>query len=638
MVCVPKMLDVLREYVLRVAPVGRRTRPPRRCAGGDAGGSTATCTGCFGWKFWSFVVGAAPLDRPLEEFWSRLGYMVIQGYGLTETAPIVTLNHPVLARRRARWASRFTAWRSSIAQDGEILVRGENVTRGLLRRGRHGGRVRGRLAAHGRHRRHRRPGPGLHPRPEEGDDRHARGTERLPGGRRARAGCGPRGERCRPSSGRPQRRGARARRAGAGPGADPDAVVPRRQRCSSPITSASAVSRAGPARNLPRTEGTRKLKRREIKAWLEAGAATVPPRSAAGARAIARGHRGALRAPACRHLRRRRPRIEALGFSSLERVELLMALEDRFEVTLDEAGVRRRAHHRRPRGARGRPRDRGCAPDRRSAPTPTRRPPRRAGAGCPRARPSSFEFPRWSRGVVARAVRRASLSTWILPLLRVFVWLRVEGAQHLARARGPGRVRREPPEPSRRTDDPGGAAAALALSPGDRHGQGVLQGPLLPDQFGRRAWLTNSAQLLPGGPVLQRVPTAAARGRHAPDAALRRRTRRRGLLAADLPGGQAHRPRRNRAVPVRRRHDRRATGAARRPGAPRGRRPGPPPVLAHGPSGPRVVRFGRRCCSRATTTPRSRPGAGGGREALTWPLARRARNGCNFAAQGTHPR
>ena len=45
-------------------------------------------------KFWAFVVGAAPLPADLEEFWRRMGFAVIQGYGLTETAPIVTLNHP----------------------------------------------------------------------------------------------------------------------------------------------------------------------------------------------------------------------------------------------------------------------------------------------------------------------------------------------------------------------------------------------------------------------------------------------------------------------------------------------------------------------------------------------------------------
>ena len=61
----------------------------------------------FGFKFWAMVVGAAPLDPELEAFWGRLGFVVVQGYGLTETAPIVTLNHPLRAQaRRGRQADR----------------------------------------------------------------------------------------------------------------------------------------------------------------------------------------------------------------------------------------------------------------------------------------------------------------------------------------------------------------------------------------------------------------------------------------------------------------------------------------------------------------------------------------------------
>jgi long-chain acyl-CoA synthetase len=41
--------------------------------------------GQFGWKFWAFISGGAALDQDTEEFWSRLGFAVIQGYGLTET-------------------------------------------------------------------------------------------------------------------------------------------------------------------------------------------------------------------------------------------------------------------------------------------------------------------------------------------------------------------------------------------------------------------------------------------------------------------------------------------------------------------------------------------------------------------------
>src|SRR5947209_14645358 len=48
----------------------------------------------FGWKFWAVVSGGAPLDTSTEEFWRRLGYVVIQGYGLTETSSLISLNHP----------------------------------------------------------------------------------------------------------------------------------------------------------------------------------------------------------------------------------------------------------------------------------------------------------------------------------------------------------------------------------------------------------------------------------------------------------------------------------------------------------------------------------------------------------------
>ena len=48
----------------------------------------------FGWKFLAIVCGGATLPSAVEEFWKRLGYAVIQGYGLTETTALVSLNHP----------------------------------------------------------------------------------------------------------------------------------------------------------------------------------------------------------------------------------------------------------------------------------------------------------------------------------------------------------------------------------------------------------------------------------------------------------------------------------------------------------------------------------------------------------------
>ena len=94
-------------------------------AGGDTGGCTACSAGSSGRSSW-----ARRRSPPeLEEFWSRLGYIVIQGYGLTETAPIVTLNHPFHARK-GTVGSPIGGVEVKIAADGEILVRGENVTKG----------------------------------------------------------------------------------------------------------------------------------------------------------------------------------------------------------------------------------------------------------------------------------------------------------------------------------------------------------------------------------------------------------------------------------------------------------------------------------------------------------------------------
>lgn len=81
----------------------------------------------FGWKFWALVVGGARLDPVLEEFWTNLGYAVIQGYGLTEASPVVAVNHPFDMQRGS--LGRIVPGQDvRIAPDGEILIRGENVT------------------------------------------------------------------------------------------------------------------------------------------------------------------------------------------------------------------------------------------------------------------------------------------------------------------------------------------------------------------------------------------------------------------------------------------------------------------------------------------------------------------------------
>jgi long-chain acyl-CoA synthetase len=80
----------------------------------------------FGWKFWAIISGGATLDRETEEFWHRLGYAVVQGYGLTETTSLISLNHPFHTSRGS--IGKVLAGREvKLAEDGEILVRGVGV-------------------------------------------------------------------------------------------------------------------------------------------------------------------------------------------------------------------------------------------------------------------------------------------------------------------------------------------------------------------------------------------------------------------------------------------------------------------------------------------------------------------------------
>ncbi len=83
----------------------------------------------FGWKFWAMISGGAALDRETEEFWHRLGYAVVQGYGLTETTSLISLNHP-FHTSRGSIGKVLPGRELKLAADGEILVRGSGVASG----------------------------------------------------------------------------------------------------------------------------------------------------------------------------------------------------------------------------------------------------------------------------------------------------------------------------------------------------------------------------------------------------------------------------------------------------------------------------------------------------------------------------
>ena len=82
----------------------------------------------FGWKFWAIISGGATLDHDDEEFWRRLGFTVIQGYGLTETTSLVSLNHP-FKLGRGSIGKALPGRDIKLDESGEILVRGDSIAK-----------------------------------------------------------------------------------------------------------------------------------------------------------------------------------------------------------------------------------------------------------------------------------------------------------------------------------------------------------------------------------------------------------------------------------------------------------------------------------------------------------------------------
>ncbi len=86
----------------------------------------------FGLKFWAMICGGASLSRDTEEFWDRLGIAVVQGYGLTETTSLISLNHPFQLGRGS--IGKILPGREvKLGLGGEILVRGDSVATGYWR-------------------------------------------------------------------------------------------------------------------------------------------------------------------------------------------------------------------------------------------------------------------------------------------------------------------------------------------------------------------------------------------------------------------------------------------------------------------------------------------------------------------------
>lgn len=389
LVAVPKMLEVLRQYVITQRPELARLEPDnspwliRRWR-------YRKVHRLFALKFLGFVIGGAPLDLGLEEFWRQLGFLVVQGYGLTETAPIVSFNHPFHLKPKTV-GKPLAGVEVRIAPDGEILVRGEVVSPGYFSAPVeaseafsdgwfHTGDIGvldrdGYLTVRGRKKEMIITPEGLKVFPEDVE----LVLNRLPGVRDSAI------------VGRERVHAVLV----LAPGVDPEEVVRRANRLLEEHQKVRSVS-VWTAGDLPRTEGTGKLRRAAIQRWVDGGTAPVATGASSEIETILQKY-----APA----RTITPdtTLEELGLSSLEQIELLVELEERFNTAIDEAAL-------------------GGA--------------RRVGdmvKQMSQATSPSIEtgLIDWNRRVPASLIRRAALAGMILPLTRLCAHIRVTGLDRL---------------------------------------------------------------------------------------------------------------------------------------------------------------------------------------------------------------
>jgi long-chain acyl-CoA synthetase len=81
----------------------------------------------FGLKFWALISGGGALPGPLEAFWNAVGLVVVQGYGMTETTALITLNHPFHVAK-GTIGKPLAGREVKLGPDGEVLVRGAAIS------------------------------------------------------------------------------------------------------------------------------------------------------------------------------------------------------------------------------------------------------------------------------------------------------------------------------------------------------------------------------------------------------------------------------------------------------------------------------------------------------------------------------
>lgn len=424
-VLVPRLLDSLREWVERDYEA-RGQADELRCAVAAAKGANflrqwwtfRRVHSRFGWKLWAFLSGGATLDEGTETFWRRLGFAVIQGYGMTETAALISVNHP-FKLSRGSIGQIMPGYEVKLDEQGEIMVRGASVSPGYwtgeeslaarsdewLHTGDIGERdAAGNLYFKGRTKDVIVTAAGLNIYPQDLEAALNRQPE-------VRAGIVISVE------------GAH--------GTEPLAVLILRDptaNAEAAITRANATLAeyqqirrwfVWTAADFPRT-ATHKVLKREVAAAVEEKLKVESEarrdegrESSSSFRSLAAlvGRIGGVEAETLKSLQTSANLTTDLKLDSLARVELLSALEDRYQISLDEATFTRATTigdiERMVRG------------------------------GVVERVAAAYPYPQWTRALLVRWLRIVLFYLIVMPITRLMSRMQTEGRAHLEKIRSP---------------------------------------------------------------------------------------------------------------------------------------------------------------------------------------------------------
>lgn len=125
---VPRVLDLMRDYVTaRVPDLEQRLTTAPKLSAWKRWWRYRDIHRLFGLKFWAFICGGAALSPTGEQFWNSLGFIVVQGYGMTETTALVSLNHPFHAAE-GTIGKVLPGREVKLSDEGEVLVRGDTIS------------------------------------------------------------------------------------------------------------------------------------------------------------------------------------------------------------------------------------------------------------------------------------------------------------------------------------------------------------------------------------------------------------------------------------------------------------------------------------------------------------------------------